>query len=52
VQQHISVTPILGLGNAQSRAQNAINQYIVSHPGARIAAIPDGPYTLLCGTQG
>jgi nickel-dependent lactate racemase len=52
VQQHISVTPILGPGNAQSRAQNAINQYIVSHPGARIAAIPDGPYTLLCGTQG
>ena len=47
VQRRISLTPILGPGDAGQRAQRAIDQYMVSHPQARFAAIPDGPYTLL-----
>ncbi len=47
MQNHISVTPILGPGNAQQRAQRAIDKYLAANPLARIAAIPQGPYTML-----
>ncbi|MCK4276556.1 MAG: nickel-dependent lactate racemase, partial [Phycisphaerae bacterium] len=46
-QRHIAVHPILGPGDAQSRAQKAIDDYLSQHPGARVAVIPDGPYTML-----
>lgn len=46
-RKHISVMPILGPDNAQQRAQRAIDEYIVTNPGARIAAIPEGPYTIV-----
>lgn len=47
VQKKISVTPILGPGDAKARAQRAIHDFVASHPDASIAVIPAGPYTLL-----
>ncbi len=47
MQKHISVTPVLGPGNAQKRAQRAIDKYLAANPDARVAAIPEGPYTML-----
>jgi len=46
-QQKVAVTPAPGGGDAQVRAQRFINQYIKDHPSARIAVIPEGPYTML-----
>ena len=46
-QKHIAVTPLLGVGNAQERTQRAIDELLASRPKARIAVIPDGPYTML-----
>ena len=50
-QRHIAVTPILGPEDAQARAQRAIDEYTAAHPGARIAVIPEGPYTMLRPTE-
>ncbi len=47
IQKRISVNPISGTGNAQERAQEAINKYCKANPQARIAVIPEGPYTML-----
>ena len=47
MQNHISVTPILGPGDVRQRAQRAIEKYLEANPHARIAAIPEGPYTML-----
>ena len=47
MQHHITVTPVLGAGNAQQRTQRAIDEFVSAHPRARIAVIPDGPYTML-----
>jgi nickel-dependent lactate racemase len=47
MQRHIAVHPILGPGSAQDRAQKAVDEFLASHPDARIAVIPDGPYTML-----
>ncbi|MGB2824352.1 MAG: nickel-dependent lactate racemase [Phycisphaerae bacterium] len=47
VQMHIAVNPILGNGDAQARAQRAVDEYVAAHPNARIAVIPEGPYTML-----
>jgi len=47
VQMHIGVNPLLGPGTAAERAQKAIDNYAAAHPAARIAVIPDGPYTML-----
>ncbi len=46
-QKHLSVMPILGRGDAQQRAQRAIDKYLAGNPTAKIATIPDGPYTML-----
>jgi nickel-dependent lactate racemase len=43
----ISVTPILGEGDAAERAQRAIDEFVRARPNARVAVIPDGPYTML-----
>ncbi|MCJ7543196.1 MAG: nickel-dependent lactate racemase [Phycisphaerae bacterium] len=47
MQHHITVTPILGEGDAQQRTQRAIDEFVSAHPKARVAIIPDGPYTML-----
>ena len=47
VQKRLNLTPILGEGDAATRAQRAIDQYVAAHPSARIAVIPEGPYTML-----
>lgn len=47
VQARLGVNPILGPGNAAQRMQRAIDAYIANHPHARIAIIPEGPYTQL-----
>lgn len=47
IQEHLSVTPVSGEGNAYARAQLFINEYLRIHPHARVAIIPDGPYTML-----
>ena len=41
------MTPILGEGDARTRAQRAVDEYVAAHPNARVAVIPDGPYTML-----
>jgi nickel-dependent lactate racemase len=43
----IAVTPAPGAGDAASRAQAVIDAFVAARPDARIAAIPDGPYTML-----
>jgi nickel-dependent lactate racemase len=47
LQKALAVTPLLGEGDAVRRAQRAIDAYLSSHPGARTAVIPEGPYTML-----
>ena len=47
VQRHIAVRPLLGRGDARSRAQRAIEDYLADRPDARIAVIPEGPYVML-----
>lgn len=47
VQSHLALTPVLGDGDAQERAQRAIDTYLRENPAARVAVIPDGPYTML-----
>ncbi|NOY80893.1 MAG: nickel-dependent lactate racemase [Kiritimatiellaeota bacterium] len=47
IQGRIGVNPVLGNGTAQERAQRAVDQYFVRHPRACIAAIPNGPYTMI-----
>jgi len=47
VQKHIGVTPLLGDGPAAERAQQAIDRFLAGRPDARVAIIPDGPYTML-----
>ncbi len=47
MQKHISVHPILGEGTAQQRTQRAVDEFLAAHPNARLAVIPDGPYTML-----
>jgi nickel-dependent lactate racemase len=46
-QQRLSVNPVLGRGSANERAQRFIDDYVAAHPGARVAVIPEGPYTML-----
>lgn len=46
-QRRISVTPILDQGDARGRAQGTIDLYIAANPDARIAIIPEGPYTMI-----
>jgi nickel-dependent lactate racemase len=47
VMDVIAVTPAAGEGDAASRAQQVIDDFTAARPDARIAAIPDGPYTML-----
>ena len=47
IQNRIAVWPVPGPGNAAARAQHAVDQFLAARPGARVAVIPDGPYTML-----
>lgn len=47
IQKRIGVTPLEGEGDAQMRAQRAIDRYLSANPLASVAVIPDGPYTLV-----
>lgn len=47
VQKRIAVTPISGQGDARERAQRVIDEYLAKNKDARIAVIPEGPYTML-----
>ncbi len=47
VQRRLAVAPLEGRGDARERAQRFIDDYVRDRPGARIAVIPDGPYTML-----
>ena len=49
VQRGLAVTPAPGSGSAAERAQQWIDDFAQQHPDARIAAIPEGPYTMLRG---
>ncbi len=46
-QKRLNVTPVLGEGDAAVRAQRAIDDYVTANPAARVAVIPEGPYTML-----
>jgi len=46
-QRHIGVSPVLGEGSAAARANAFIIGFLDEHPEARVAVIPDGPYTML-----
>jgi nickel-dependent lactate racemase len=47
LQGHLGLTPILGEGGAIRRAQRAIDRFLAARPVARVAVIPEGPYTML-----
>jgi nickel-dependent lactate racemase len=47
IQRRISVRPILRRSDARTRAQRAVDRYLAKRPDARIAVIPEGPYTML-----
>ena len=47
LQGHLGLTPLLGEGDAIQRAQRAIDDYLSAHHGARVAVVPEGPYTML-----
>jgi nickel-dependent lactate racemase len=49
LQSHLGSTPLLGEGDAIRRAQRAIDDFLSSRPRARVAVIPEGPYTMLHG---
>ncbi|MHC4986831.1 MAG: nickel-dependent lactate racemase family protein [Planctomycetota bacterium] len=46
-QQRMNLTPVLGEGDAQQRLQRAIDEFVAANPSARVAVIPEGPYTML-----
>lgn len=47
VQRQLGVTPVEGDGDATERAQRYIDAFAADNQGARIAVIPEGPYTML-----
>ncbi|MCX5660444.1 MAG: nickel-dependent lactate racemase [Planctomycetota bacterium] len=47
LQRKLSVTPLTGEGDVATRTQRFIDEFAASRPGARIAVIPEGPYTML-----
>lgn len=46
-QQNLAVTPAPGEGDAVERTQEFITHFAEQNPEARIAVIPEGPYTML-----
>ena len=46
-QSGLGVTPLVGAGDAVARAQGHLDAFVEQRPSARIAVIPEGPYTML-----
>jgi nickel-dependent lactate racemase len=46
-QTTLAVLPAPGSGDARQRAQAFLDAFVLTHPRARIAVIPEGPYTML-----
>jgi len=51
LQSKLSVAPVLGVGDARTRLQRAIDCYLSANPAARVAIVPEGPYTMLRPTR-
>ncbi len=47
VQRRLALRPLLGEGDARQRVQRAVDDYVARNPEARIAVIPEGPYTMV-----
>ena len=47
VLQKLALTPVTGSGDAQTRLQRAVDDFVAANPSARIAVIPEGPYTII-----
>jgi nickel-dependent lactate racemase len=47
VLQKLALTPVTGSGDAQMRLQRAVDDFVAANPSARIAVIPEGPYTII-----
>jgi len=47
MQRAMGVHPVIGAGGAVARCQRFVDQYVDTHPGARVALIPEGPYTMI-----
>ncbi|MBN2451434.1 MAG: nickel-dependent lactate racemase [Lentisphaeria bacterium] len=45
-----ALSPVGGDGDARARAQGFLDGFSAVRPGARLAVIPDGPYTLVTAT--
>lgn len=46
-QPGLAVSPLRGEGTVQQRVQAFVDRYVADHPDARIAVVPEGPYTML-----
>ena len=46
-QRGLGVTPVEGDGDAAARAQRHLDAFVSARPDARVAVIPEGPYTML-----
>ena len=46
-QAGLAVTPLAGPGDVEQRTQRFVDRHLAARPDARVAVIPDGPYTLL-----
>lgn len=51
LQRELPITPLAGPGDAAERAQRHIDEFVRTRPDARIAVIPEGPYTMLRSAQ-
>ncbi len=47
LQSCLAATPILGPGSARQRLRRTVDELLARNPRARVAVIPDGPYTML-----
>ena len=52
LQAQLGVTPVAGDGDAAARCQRYIDEFVGRTAGARIAVIPEGPYTMLRSQNG
>jgi nickel-dependent lactate racemase len=43
----LAVTPVGGVGDVRARVQGFVDSYCARNPGAKVAVIPDGPYTMV-----
>jgi nickel-dependent lactate racemase len=47
VLRGLAVNPVEGTGDAAARIQRFMDDFLRQHPGARMAVVPEGPYTML-----